>query len=484
MAKEFLFLSNTLFLIHYFYCTIVLPVETLPRENYKLTYEINSTKDIMDQENRNSFFTIFEMGAPVQKVPLIIKPKTNFYTITSVNIVPNTTMPEITKFNLSENFFKTYDFYDEKKSNSHTLNWCRESEFYFAEECCSVNDTILFYHNVNMKNKTETNIYFELMRNVQDNITGEIGLNLYDAHRRIYNTFLGIMKTNNLISNYYWYFDFDSWNDTKGKIVIGSLPHEDYPYLYSEKNLFFTNSNPSTRLTYMEMKFDKIYIINNDTKIYFCNEAEFRYDSKIIIGDHEYEKYLLKQIDNLIKEKKCFNDTIRDFDYFGIMNFYYCKNDKEIKKKLEKIISPIYFFSNDFNYTFEINKDEILREKDEYIYIQMLFNDITRKWSLGTVFSLKYKFVFNQDLGQIGFYKIKEGKNSNKNLIVLLKAGVIILLCAFLIFLGIQIGKILKKTRKKRANELTDEYDYYSESKKEYKSDINNDLIGNNNYIN
>ena len=484
MSKEFLFLSNTLFLIHYFYCTIVLPIETLPRENYKLTYEINSTKDIMDQENRNSFFTIFEMGVPVQKVPLIIKPKTNFYTITSFNSVPNTTMPEITKFNLSENFFKTYDFYDEKKSNSHTLNWCRESEFYIAEECCSVNDTILFYHSINMKNKTEHNIYFELMRNVQDNITGEIGLNLYDPHRRVYNTFLGVMKMNNLISNYYWYFDFDSWNDTKGKIVIGSLPHEDYPYFYSEKNLFFTNSNPSTRLTYMEMKFDKIYIINNDTKIYFCNEAEFRYDSKIIIGDHEYEKYLLKQIDALIKEKKCFNDTIRDFDYFSIMNFYYCKNDKEIKKKLEEIITQIYFYSNDFNYTFEINKDEILREKDEYIYIQMLFNDITRKWSLGKAFSLKYKFVFNQDLGQIGFYKKKEEENSIKNLIVLLQAGVIILLCAFLIFLGIQIGKILKKTRKKRANELSDEYDYNSESKKEYKSDINNDLIGNNKYIN
>jgi hypothetical protein len=234
----------------------------------------------------------------------------------------------------------------------------------------------------------------------------------------------------------------------------------------------------------MEMKFDKIYIINNDTKIYFDNNVEFRYDSKIIIGDHEYEKYLLKQINFLIKEKKCFNDTIRDFEYFGIMNFYYCKKDEEIKKKLEKIISPIYFISNDFNYTFEINSDEILREKDEYIYIQILFNDVTRKWSLGKVFSLKYKFVFNQDLGQIGFYKIKERKNSNKNLKVILQAGVIILLCAFLIFLGIQIGKILKKTRKKRANELTDEYDYYSDSKKEYKSDINNDLIGNNKYIN
>ena len=227
------------------------------------------------------------------------------------------------------------------------------------------------------------------------------------------------------------------------------------------------------------MKFDKIYIINNDTKIYFDNEVEFIYDSKIIIGDHEYEKYLLNKIDFLIKTKKCFNDTIRDFEYFGIMHFYYCKKDEEIKKKLQKIIPTIYFNSKDFNYTFEINSDEILREKEEYIYIQILFNDITRKWSLGRVFSLKYKFVFNQDLGQIGFYKMKDGSNSSKNLKVVLQVGIIFLLCSFLIFLGIQIGKILKKTRKKRANELTDEYDYYSDSKKDI-SDINNCLISNN----
>ena len=92
--------------------------------------------------------------------------------------------------------------------------------------------------------------------------------------------------------------------------------------------------------------------------------------------------------------------------------------------------------------------------------------------------------MFNQNFWQIRFYKMKERKNSSKNLKVILQAGIIILLCAFLIFLGIQIGKIIKKTRKKRANELTDEYDYYSDSKKEYKSDINNDLIGNNKYIN
>ena len=86
-------------------------------------------------------------------------------------------------------------------------------------------------------------------------------------------------------------------------------------------------------------------------------------------------------------------------------------------------------------------------------------------------------------MGQIGFYKMKDGSNSSKNLKVVLQVGIIFLLCSFLIFLGIQIGKILKKTRKKRANELTDEYDYYSDSKKDI-SDINNCLISNNKYIN
>ena len=466
------------------YSIIVLPLDTLPRENYRLFYDINSPKDIMDQENRKSFITIFEIGSPVQKVPLIIKPKTNFYVITSIYPVINTTInKDFKKFNFSKNFYEKYDFYNETKSDSSIINWCRESEYYIAEECCSVNDTILMYRSINLENKNTINFNFELMRNVEDNITGEIGLNMYDEVGRLYDTFLGLLKTNQLIKNYNWYFDFNKWNDDKGKLVIGSLPHEDYPNLYSEDDLLFTKSNALSRLSYMEMKFDKVYIRENNADIHYYNEqAELRLDSNIIIGDNSYEKILLTKIAHLLESKKCFNNTIKDFEYYVNLSFYYCLNEKDIKNELKNIISPIYFYSNDFNNTFEITNTDILFEKGKFIYFRILFNDITRKWSLGKIFSLKYKFIFDQENKKIGFYiRIKEVQNNNKNHInyaKIIKIFIFVALSIIMIFFGIKIGKNLNKSRKKRANELLDEYDY-SERDNEKVRNINNECNNN-----
>ena len=472
MSKILLYLMIILLYINYLYCIVVLPIDTLPRENYKLLYNINSPKDIMDEENRKIFFTTFEIGDPVQKVPLLIKPKTDYYLITSVFPVKNAAVNDNFKnFNFSDNFFTEYDFYNENKSNSYILNWCRESEYYEAEEYCSANDTILIYEDINMKNKNLKNINFALMRNVVDNITGEIGLNLYDEVGRFYNTFLGILKANNLIKDYNWYFDFNSNKDEKGKLIIGSLPHEDYPNLYSEDEILFTKSSQLNRHTYMEMTFDDVYIINDKEKIYFSEKAELRYDTNIFVGDRKYEKYLLNQIDYLLKENKCFNDSIRDFDYYYNFTFYYCLNEKEIKDKIYKIITPIYFCSNDFNNTFEIKNNDIIFEKGNYIYIGMIFYDIISKWSLGKIFTLKHKFVFNQDNKVIGFYKkLEKGKNEKKNskdyklLIIII---IVIVLSIILVTIGIIIGKLLYKARKKRANELCDIYDYSSKEDRE-----------------
>ena len=57
---------------------------------------------------------------------------------------------------------------------------------------------------------------------------------------------------------------------------------------------------------------------------------------------------------------------------------------------------------------------------------------------------------------------------------IILKIMILIILCIIFIFLGIKIGKILSKSRKKRANELLDEYDY-SERDGENIRNINND---------
>ena len=77
--------------------------------------------------------------------------------------------------------------------------------------------------------------------------------------------------------------------------------------------------------------------------------------------------------------------------------FYYCKNEKEVKEELEKIILPIQFYSNELGYTFEITSGDILKEVGEYIYIKLLFSEYGGNCILGKPFSLKYKFMFNPD---------------------------------------------------------------------------------------
>ena len=123
----------------------------------------------------------------------------------------------------------------------------------------------------------------------------------------------------------------------------------------------------------------------------------------------------------------------------------------------------IKFFSNALNYTFEITKDELFIIKENYIYLKILF-PITKQqdyFILGRSFTLKYPFVFNPDLKQIGFYKRIINKKKNFNNWNLIKVIIIIIACILLIIIGIKIGKHLYGIkRKKRAMELDEEYEY------------------------
>ena len=493
MDKNYIFLKIIfLSFINQFFSKIVLPIEILPRENYLLIYPPNTPQDVIDSQNRNTYYTIFQLGSPIQKVPLLIKPKSNLYLITSANKTNISENINYGKYNFSKEFLTEYKYYDETKSATSKFNWCRENEYLPSTETCSFNDDILFYEALNMTIK-KVNINFESLSNIDDNIAGEIGLNLYDLHGRSYNTFLGIIKQNELIDNYNLYFDFKESENQKGKIVIGSLPHEDYPSLFSGEELFFTNSLIVTGKEFMQLKFNKIYTnethkeenITNE----FNNQAELSYDSNIILSDIKYKYYLYKELNDLLNEKKCFNDSIRDFDYYRNHSFIYCIKDKDTRNKLNEIIKPIYFYSSDLNYTFEITPGEILKEKDDYIFIQILLNGVGSRWSLGKIFTLKYQFVFNQGDKQIGFYKKMNNQKHVDKEDVLINAkliwitGSIILVCGVLVLAGYFIGKYVNKARKKRANELSDDYDYVHENKNE-NSDINNILVDENKNIN
>ena len=482
----FLLINKIIYLSGY----IVLPIELLKKENIISPYSPNSPKDIIYNEQCNSFITELEIGTPPQKIPFLVTMKTDDFVISSINpMKKNASDYYLSKdlYDLSPNFFKKYNFFNENKSNTFSSKICEDrrkkyhkydDDWPIAEETCSSYDTFHFYKNIDMKSKIEEkNMYFDLVRSIKDNITGVIGLSIYEKNKKESN-FLFLLKKNNISENYYWFFDFDSPKNEKGKLIIGSTLDKIYVNQYENKVLEHLKGGSGN--LYWNVKFNKVFINNSTEKIYFDENSEFNYDTNIIGADYKYKNYFKLLIEDLYNEGKCFNDTFngcRDFYRNGVGEwiFVYCKNEKEVKEKLNRLILPIKFYSSELNYTFEITNDDILKENGEYIFIKILFQRYGGNWFLGKPFTLKYKFMFNPDIKEIGFYStdinIEKNDNNEKDSNfkkIFISILVIIGLCIICVIVGVILGKKLYGLkRKKRANEMADDnYEYFSENQK------------------
>ena len=106
-----------------------------------------------------------------------------------------------------------------------------------------------------------------------------------------------------------------------------------------------------------------------------------------------------------------------------------------------------------------------LKESGEYIFIKILFQKYGGNWVLGKPFTLKYKFMFNPDIKEIGFYSKDKDKNEEKSNFkkIFILTIVLIGLCIIFVFVGVILGKkIYGLKKKKRANELADDdYEYF-----------------------
>ena len=103
-------------------------------------------------------------------------------------------------------------------------------------------------------------------------------------------------------------------------------------------------------------------------------------------------------------------------------------------------------------YFFEFNYNDLFIKIDDYYYfIIVFFEKDTKYWILGRPFLKKFQIVFDQEKKLIGFYKT----GINFSLLIL------ILLIIITIILIIYIMKFaLKKSKRVKASELTDSFDY------------------------
>ena len=414
MISNFYLLASLLALnLQSIHSYVVLPVNILPKENYKSDYEANSPKDIMLKEFITSFYTEYEIGTEPQKIPMIIKQKINDYVVTSANPMTNPKRDYSDKviYSLSDNFLQKYNFFNENESTTVSVGTCKNRKPYdddiekpLAEQMCASTDTVLFYENVDLKEKVaEKEFHFDLVRNIEDNVPGIIGLALTDEYHQT--SFLSVLQQKKLIENYNWFFDCEKWDSTSGKVVIGALPHEVYPDKYSVEEYYHDTKEGSNNY-FWEINFDTIFVKNKE----FSSETVgLDLESNLNIGSKEYKKYLDSNIEELITGEKCFKDSFKGYDedneFTTNYDFYYCKKDDEVKDKLNTFLTTVSFHSKSSNFTFELASDQLMKENGDYIFINVVFSNHEDRWKLGKQVALKYTFVFNPQTKAVGFYK-------------------------------------------------------------------------------
>ena len=196
---------------------------------------------------------------------------------------------------------------------------------------------------------------------------------------------------------------------------------------------------------------------------------------RLISGPDLYQKYIEEnffdktEVSDLCKKMK---DYGKSMEY----DIYVC--DKEIKSKFNLFPDLIFYYQN-FNYNFTFNHEDLFMLKNNKYYFKVIFIGGLKNWRFGLPFFLKYQLVFNHDTKQIGFYtdfaKKEEEKSPLKNvwfwIITLIFISGIIISTVFITkkYFG-------NNNRRKRANELNDEFDYEADKNRK-RNDFENKLF-------
>ena len=290
-------------------------------------------------------------------------------------------------------------------------------------------------------------------------------------------------------------------NNNKGYLIIGEELTDDENEIDEIK--YEQCENVWGELSWA-LKFDKIYtkINNNGNKNEDIkkNFVEFNGNLKMseilanypyLIGPKEYFQYINTTFfDKLVEQKYCYcNKFIKqDIFYYDLYSYICDSKTKYFMDYLNNNFPDLVFEHKKLGINFTLTKNDLfeyntLNDSDTNLYFLIVnyFDDAKNSnWYFGIPFLKKYRLSFDYDSRIIGYYKNdgkiinkkdKKENNKNENNIFIIIIIVILILLLLLIVFGIILYlKNIKKSRKKKANELDDNYEY-----EPYKEQINND---------
>jgi len=514
----FRFYFLIILLFHIINSLIVLPFK-INGYNPKQKDKYNVT-DLINEYLQLDIFTTIEIGSPPQKVTTLISTEENTFSLSSeicekksLNYISDYSI--VSKNGLNLNRLKSYnnEFY-----NSNFNNYQNEEKNIgtLSETIYLYNTTFLSCQPLEWANKNgpkdtkiRINNFTMIIKDYKNDekLCGRLGIGSPTLttgrllQLRGMTSFLDFLKKNNIINNYSWTIKLH--HKEEGRLIIGGLPHEyeNNNNKYNEKNFRTINSFWPTDVDFpWSIKFDSINFINSKNETIIIQEglrSILAPNLGFIIGEEAYKNLILDNyFQDLINKKICilektsitkFTRTHYKFGTNGIYEIFHCNKSITNEQKFPKI----NFVFKEQSLIFSLNFYDLFQLMEERYFFLVIFpensNNVKHSfWYLGLPFYKAYQFIFNFDSKTIGFYEqqqkineevIKEDNNIEDNnemksfrykrTLLEIIFGVILVLIAYF------IGKKINEQRKKRANELIDDYEYYSNTKKDNK-DINN----------
>ena len=379
-----------------------------------------------------------------------------------------------------EEYYNTSDKIEDKKDiNMSSYNPMHEYEFnnqenengektkraYSDEE---IKEIYNIYNTENenemhKKNKTNKNNNRDINKSKEDEEEKNIRFVGNGLFKEESANFISQLKKKDKINSYAFTIKYNLDKEENGEIIIGDLPHEYAPQIYSSENYFF-DSVSITKEPPFNWHFKYKKLLYEKDEIDSKNIVKFSIDFGFLKGNYKLQNHLEQ---NFFNVNKCYKDkTKNNYD------IYYCK--EEALKNFKPIIFELEskYCPTNMNAKFEFNyQDLFIKEENNDIYFfQIIFpsSGKTSNWVFGKPLFKKYQMVFDQDRKTYGFY-ININNKRNDTLKTSLKISwtlVVILIIILLIVTYIVFKLISKLPRRLKANELEDSFTYDSATSK------------------
>ena len=372
-------------------------------------------------------------------------------------------------------------YYNRNFSNDFKYTNYSEFKMYeFNNEGNSAEDTIFAYDDLQLKNiKNFQNIGFYLGSDTNHTLCGIIGFKLdgYNSKCSKINNIVKSFKSNDIINNYKWSIKYNTLDE--GLFIIGGNMEDIIPN-YNSKNMFTVNSVEIGMIYCWGIGLRKIICNNNITINKYSTTAEIDNNFSLIKGSHTYLEYIEKNFFKEYYSKGICNKSVYNYDRFHDYYAIECEKEKFGINDINKFPSLSFLIYNSETILDLEGKDLFTETKYKYFF-NVIFNYYdSEQWIFGKIFFKKFPTIIDSDKKEISIYnnynkEMSNDENSNNSF--KFKILYLVVFAAFIIFgiLCYLLGKNLNKIRKKKANELNDDYDY---------TPAKNNNIENNNVIN